>query len=167
MRIKLILLLAVISMLLTAAPASAGAPVREFLPAEPFDLEGPCPFVIHVEFPVNNEYTITFTDDEGNPTRILVQGALFTTLTNTETDESVTLNISGPGEITFLADGSTLLRASGNWTIFFFPGQLGPGSPGSLVLNQGRMEILTAANGFDQQILSQSGQQTDVCALLS
>jgi hypothetical protein len=169
MRTKLFLLSGIVAIVavLTPTPASAGAPVREFLPAAPFDLDGPCPFVVHAEFPVNNEYTITFTDADGNPTRIIIEGSLFTTLTNTETDESVTLNISGPGVITFGADGSTLLNAWGNWTIFFFPGQLGPGSPGSFILNQGRMEILTAANGFDQQILSQSGKQTDVCALIS
>src|SRR5207247_3061054 len=146
--------------LLTAAPASAGAPVREFVPAEAFDLDvGPCPFIVHVEFPVNNEYSITFTDADGNPTRILIQGALFTTLTNTENGKSVTLNISGPGVITFGEDGSTLVTGWGNWTLFFFPGQLGPGSSGSLILNQGRFELLTAANGFDQTFLSQTGTQ--------
>jgi hypothetical protein len=168
MKGKTVVLLTSIFTLLTAGPASAGMPTREFLPAEPFDLDaGPCPFVIHVEFPVNKEYAITFTDADGNPTRVIVQGALVATLTNTENDESVTLNISGPGTTTFREDGSTLLQASGNWAIFFFPGQLGPGAPGSLVYNQGRIVILTAANGFDQTILSQSGPQTDVCALLS
>jgi len=168
MKGKFVLLLAGIITLLTAGPASAGGPTREAAPAQPFDLAaGPCPFVIHVEFPVNNEYSITFTDADGNPTRVIVTGALVTTLTNTENDRSVTLNISGPGTTTFGDDGSTVLHASGNWAFFFFPGQLGTGSPGSLILNRGRMQILTAANGFDQTILSQSGTQTDVCALLS
>ena len=167
MRRLSIFLLAAIVTLMTAAPASAAAPSREFLAAGPFDVDGPCPFVVHVEYPVNKEYLISFTDANGDLTRAIVQGDLVASYTNVENGRSVTLNVSGPGLFTFGADGSLRFSATGNSTFMFFPGQLGSGSPGSFFLNQGRLELLVAPDGFHETILSQQGKQTDVCALIS
>jgi hypothetical protein len=91
-----IFLLAAITTLMTAAPASAAAPSREFLAAGPFDVDGPCPFVVHVEYPVNKEYLISFTDANGDLTRAIIQGDLVASYTNVENGRSVTLNVSGP-----------------------------------------------------------------------
>ena len=111
---------------------------RDFLPAGPFDVVGACPFVVHVDYLVNKEYAITFTDANGNPTHAIVQGDLVARFTNVSNGHSVTINISGPGRYDFGSDGSLLVTAWGNWTFPFVPGQLGAGAPGELILNQGK-----------------------------
>jgi hypothetical protein len=98
---------------------------------------------------------------------VIVQGHLVVELTNVETGASITRNISGPGVFTFGSDGSTTLTAWGQWSFFFFPDQLGPDAPGSLVLNRGRTVLLIDADGFHQTILSRTGTQEDLCAALT
>jgi hypothetical protein len=167
MKSRFVFLLAVVVTLLAAAPASAGAPTREFLPAGPFDITGACPFVVHVDYLANKEYAITFTDADGNPTHAIVQGDLVAKFTNVSNEHSVTINISGPGRYDFGSDGSLLVTAWGNWTFPFVPGQLGPGAPGELILNQGTLVLFIAPNGFDETIVSHTGKQTDVCAMIA
>jgi hypothetical protein len=147
--------------LLSPGTASAGAPVREFLPAPDFTFEGICPFPVGVHTISNNEYTITFVDDQGNPTRQVIQGLLISQLTNLNTGVSVVRNISGPGVFTF---SDSTLNASGNWALAFFPGDLGPGSPGRLFINSGKIVVRF---GEPDQILSQSGTQEDLCTTLA
>ena len=148
----------------TPATANAGAPVREFIPADDLTIEeGACDFPILVEVLVNNEYVISFFDDEGEVVRDIVQGRLVVRLTNTETGASVVRNISGPGVFTY-SDDETILTARGNWFFWFFPGDLGPGSEGSAYINTGvSIQRITDA-GFE--IISETGAQEDLCATL-
>lgn len=148
-------------------PAMAAGPVRVPSPSAPGDLEGICDFVVHAEFPVNDQYAIATTDADGNPTRVLVTGALVAELTNMDTGGSITLNISGPADITFGDDGSTTLVATGSWALFFFADQLGPGSDAMFVHTRGRTVIRTESDGFHQTILSQTGTQRDLCEVLA
>jgi hypothetical protein len=109
----------------------------------------------------NNEHTITWFDAEGNSVRTIIQGQVVLEITNTETGTSVIRNVSGPGTITF---ADLLFVGRGSQLFFFFPNELGPGTPGSMFINRGRVvEYL----GEPRKIISQTGVQEDLCATLS
>jgi hypothetical protein len=50
--------------------------------------------------------------------------------------------------------------------LWFFPGDLGPGSPGQLIVNNGNF-VQTFQPGGAVTIDKQTGTQTDICAALS
>jgi len=143
--------------------ADAQAPEREPIPTEDLSFDvGPCPVPFPVSFHVleNKESTITFFDDEGNPVKTIIQGRVVLEITNVDTGVSIVRNVSGPGTITY-ADQMFVGRGSGLY--FFFPGDLGPGTPGSMFINHGRVvEFL----GEPRKIISQTGRQEDLCATL-
>ncbi|MFY9587004.1 MAG: hypothetical protein WAT66_06060, partial [Actinomycetota bacterium] len=102
-------------------PAGADRPTREFSPAE--DSTIPSEFAcgtgdVQIHIDQNNEYATTRTDRDGVE-RTHVSGVLKSTWTNVATGKSVSLNVSGPGTLTF--DGDTLdLVGSGNWVNYWF-----------------------------------------------
>jgi hypothetical protein len=105
-----------------------------------------------VEVLTNKQYAITFSN--GMTT---VVGALSVRLTNLdEPTQSIVLNIPGPG---FFDESG--LTATGPWLFFFFPGDLGPGSPGVLAYTVGRVRL--DESGF--HLLA--GRQVDLCAALA
>ena len=121
---------------------------------------GPCPFPVFIHVVSNNSYTIEFFDAEGNLTRTIIQGHVVLELTNMTTGTSVIRNVSGPGTIT---EADQIIVKEGPWLFFFFPDELGPGSPGSMFINRGRVvEFLGEAH----EIISQTGVQEDLCAPL-
>jgi len=154
------ILLGVVLVLLLAPAASADKPVREFLPAGDFTLTGVCAFPVGIEVTTNKEFITTFSDG-----RQLITGAFKVRVTNLDSDESLDLNISGPGVITENSDGSVTLEAHGPWMIWFFPGDLGPGSPGRLFVNNGNFVETFSAAGLT--IDKQTGSQQDICAALA
>jgi hypothetical protein len=114
---------------------------------------------------VNREHGITFTDANGDPIRMITQGSLVVRLTNPENGKSIVLNISGPGELVFHADGSSTQTARGTWFLFFFEGQLGAGMSGTGFVNSGQVVFVNNADGT-ATILSQTGKMEDVCVTL-
>ena len=58
------------------------------------------------------------------------------------------------------------LKSHGPWLIWFFPGNLGPGSPGQLLVNNGNLVQTFHADGRIT-IDKQTGSQTDICAALA
>jgi hypothetical protein len=147
-------LLALLAMIVVPG-AAADKPTREFVPApSEFTLDASiCGFDVRVEVLTNKQYAITFSN--GMTT---VTGALSVRLTNLDDlTQSIVLNIPGPG---FFAE-SGALTATGPWVFFFFPGELGPGSPAMLVYTIGRVRI--DDTGF--HLLG--GQQLDLCAALA
>jgi len=147
--------------------ADAQAPEREPIPTEDLSFDvGPCPVPFPVSFHVleNKESTITFFDDEGNPVKTIIQGRVVLEITNVDTGVSIVRNVSGPGTITY-ADQMFVGRGSGLY--FFFPGDLGPGTPGSMFINHGRVvQFLGDPPEQPPKILSQTGVQEDLCATL-
>ncbi len=140
----------------------AEKPVRVFVPASDFSIPaGPCSFPVSFHVVVNQTYQTTFFDSQGNPTRVASNGHLVVAITNLDTKASVERNIGGPGFIT-IADNT--LDASGPWLFFFFPDELGLGTPGSMFINRGHV---IQRLGDHPQILSQSGTQEDLCAALA
>jgi hypothetical protein len=159
--------LALVALVILAGPASAGAPTREFVPAPDFTVDpGPCPFALDIHTVADQEYSLTFTDANGNPVRQIVTGLLVVQIANHDTGTSIVRNISGPGQSQFFADGTAILSASGTWLFFFPPGMLGPGSPGSTIINTGFLQLRFNLDGTET-ILSRSGSVEDVCAALS
>jgi hypothetical protein len=158
---------AVLITLTFAMSATAKAPTREFLPLpDRIVLRNVCPdFRIVADILVNREYGITFTDANGDPIRMITQGSLVVRLTNPENGESIVLNISGPGELVFHADGSSTQTARGTWFLFFFEGQLGGGMSGTGFVNSGQVVFVNNADGT-ATILSQTGRMEDVCVTL-
>lgn len=158
---------AVLVTLTSATAATAKAPTREFLPLpDRIVLRNVCPdFRIVADILVNREYGITFTDANGDPIRTITQGSLVVRLTNPENGESIVLNISGPGELVFHADGSSTQTARGTWFLFFFEGQLGAGMSGTGFVNSGQVVFVNNADG-SATILSQTGKMEDICVML-
>jgi hypothetical protein len=159
-RLIAIPLVVVLALLLVPA-TSASKPVREPLPAADFTLEDVCSFDVLLEVTTNKEFITTFSNG-----RQLITGAFRVRVTNVESDESLDLNIPGPGALTENADGSLTLESHGPWLLWFFPGDLGPGSPGQLFVNNGNF-VQTFQPGGAVMIDKQTGTQTDICAALS
>ena len=109
-----------ITLLGALAPAAeAGKPARELVPASDFTITGSCAFDVGVHVVANKEYGITFSDGA-----TLVTGALKARLTNlSKPENSIDLNIPGPGLYTVSEDGALTIDARGPW-LFFYPGVL-------------------------------------------
>ncbi len=127
--------------LLSAGPASAGPPTREPLPTPNDFTISDCGFDILSHVLVNNEVQTTFFDKDGNVVRQLVTGTLKARLTNVATDESIDLNISGPGTYTFPPDGSVDLVGTGGWLNGF------TNRPGEVLFSKGRFEATFPPDG--------------------
>jgi len=150
--------------LAAAAPASAGKPLRELLPSEDFVISGSCDFDVLVHNVENKEFIKTYFDDDGNPTRQIVNGRLVSELTNLETRKSIVYNISGPGFITFFEDGSVDFVLKGRALAFFSPGDV-EDLP-LLFVNSGQLTIHIDPDGNILGV-EQVGDVEDVCAALA
>ena len=155
------MLTVVVGLVLLPDRAVAQAPDREPIPTEDLSIPaGACPFPVSFHVLKNSEYTIDFFDDQGNKVRTIIQGQVVLEITNLDTGVSIVRNVSGPGTITH-ADQIFVGRGSG--LFFFFPGDLGPGTPGSMFINHGRV---VEFQGVPRKIISQTGTQEDLCETL-
>jgi uncharacterized protein YaiE (UPF0345 family) len=152
----------VLAVLLLVPPAFGDQPSRDPTPPPPgtsFTLPGICAFDVQVTVTVNKEYTLTFSNGAQ-----IITGALVVKLTNLSTNKSTTLNIAGPG---FTTAGSSQLTLSGSSLIFYFPGDLGPGTPGALLWTRGPVTVTFDATGAVTAIDRTSASATDMCKVLS
>jgi hypothetical protein len=144
-----------------AAGASASKPAREpqqLPPGTTIDLDGICSFRAQIVVLTSKAYTLTF----GNGSQIST-GQLFARVTNLDSGKSLDLNVSGPG---FGAVDSNVFTLSGRSLLFLFPGDLGPGSPGLLVLTSGPVVLTLTETGVVTVDMT-SASVTDLCAALS
>jgi hypothetical protein len=151
-------------MLGVLAPGALANPPTH-IPAGPipdFTLTDSCKFPVLVHVDTNNEVNTTFSDG-----RTLVTGSLKVTLTDVTNSKSIHVNISGPGTFTPLPNGETLQRSVGRWLFFFSPNQLGPGTPGRLILTTGVVTALLDQNGNLTSFTHTNGTTTDLCAQLA
>jgi hypothetical protein len=152
---------ALIAALVVASGAWAAKPaVERFILDDPedFDAGELCGFPTLIEPNVR----ITLTDFSDGRTMIHVQGT--NQVTNTLSEESVSLHVAGSGVDTELPNGDLRATSRGRALLFYFSGDVG--GPG-LFLSKGRVvDIFDAATG---EITSTRirGQRTDICALLS
>jgi hypothetical protein len=156
---------------LTPGLANAAPPVKEpsSLPTNvqfPFQdtLGGdPCGFPVLLELTTNKEVITTFTRQSG-VTSIHTTGALKARLTNSNTDESIERNISGPIFQTVNSDGSVTQKTTGPGVWAFDPG-VAPGLP-RMAITKGKTESVFSSTGVFTWI-SQHGSYEDVCAALA
>jgi hypothetical protein len=151
----------VLGALLFTPAVGAEKPVRSFIPAEDLTLSGVCPFEVGVEILENREFGTTFSDG-----RFLITGTLKVEITNLdEPENSLTVNVSGPGVFTPTADGGFVIKAEGNWFWFFFPGDLGKKSPGTALLTSGLTTLVVSGSG--DLTFTPARNATDICAELA
>src|SRR5262249_12989272 len=81
-------------------------------------------------------------------------------------DLVLSVNVSGPGTFTPLANGDVLQRSVGPWLWFFSPNQLAPGSPAMLAVTTGQVTLLTHPDGTGT-FTRKGGTTTDLCAVLA
>lgn len=123
---------------LAAAPVSANTdPHRIYLAAAPFDVPASvCSFAVHVEPLVDREYAKVTTNPDGS-TSYKITGTSVDSLTNSTTGKTITVNASGPGTSTFLADGATLTFDDTGHTLLWATNLTDFGSPSNFVLTSG------------------------------
>jgi hypothetical protein len=99
---------------------------------------------------------ITFPDPLGNGATSLLVGPLTATVTNLETDESLTVNISGP---THLNASGFPIRGTGGWLVFE------PIAEGGLRFMHGRLTFAPVSYGVHAILLG--GVEEDLCDRLA
>ena len=120
-------------------------------------------------FPVQNDVTgtaldISYTDALGNFHEFQAGPQFKQTMTNLVTGKTIVVNISGPGQLTFGADGSFTRVGTGNWSWVVNPAVLPTIEPG-LFLTQGRFVFSISASGV--RTFTSTGNTIDLCAQLA
>lgn len=158
--------LALIGAALVAAPAAADRPIKEPAPsfAATFPAGVVCPFQLSVEEVVNDGFTITFVDREGNVRRVLGSGRIVLRFTNDDTGASIVVNSTGPGKFTENPDGTLTILGGGHWTILTFPGDV---PPSTALYTSGRIELTVDLATGRLVLVSLNGTSEDLCAALT
>jgi len=151
---------ALVSALVLTTPAAAGGPTRAFAPSSPVLLQGVCAFDVTLTFPINNDYTLTYTDSAGHVIKQIITGHLTVVYTNDATGKSVASNFSGPAILTFYPD------ANGTPKVFEFLGPQGGPVNGMLTLGSGRTVFTFDPQGNLTSFTS-VGSFTDMCVALA
>jgi len=153
---------------LLQTPASARGPKWEFQPVAPFTLsQAFCAFRVHVTFPNNKEYSKTTQNADGSVT-VKITGRFDAKLKRVGTNASVTVNASGPGQITFFPDGSFVGDLKGHTLAFFTRADVSRlGLPAAVFLWAGPFGESLDANGTISSITLKGHLLVDVCAALS
>lgn len=145
---------------LAVPTAAGGKPTVEPVPFPPDGILLPggvfCAVDVFVEAIRNTEKATTFPADAHGKVVQIVTGQLWVRATNTVTDDSVALNISGPVKYVIEPDGTTTATLLGRSV---------PVQPPGFIVNSGRTVQVTYPDG-SSEILSRSGHAVDVCALL-
>ena len=153
--------------LLPASAALADKPTREALPApEPlaFAAGEVCAFPVRIEAVDSKNKAVTFTDEDGDPVRQIITGTLRMRVTNLATGESLVVNVSGPGFLTFTADGLATVTLGGRGLLFLRAGIDVP--PAGVFLVSGRLVLAIGPEGEVTEIVGRTGQMQDLCAAL-
>ena len=163
-----VLFLLAAAVTVTLAPtgrAFANPPTRVPTLNQPVDFSAGdvCPFAVHVQPITDREVSTSHYDAEGNLRWIGVTGFLDVQVTNTDTGNSMLVNISGPGKFTFRSDGTVVLNAVGNWLLF----QRATDSPPSeMLLNSGHILTTFSPTGV-ATILHRTGSGQNLCGALA
>jgi hypothetical protein len=158
------LLAFVFSLLLGSTALAAGKPVKEPVeyPPEGFDFPAGtftgCDFATHIDILTNTQFSITFAADENGDVRQNVAGQLVVRVTNVDSGAWVDEKISGPGLLTYHADGSLTVVFLGRSL------PLQPGAP--LLVTSGRNVQEYAADG-SSTLGPIHGRTFDVCAAIA
>jgi hypothetical protein len=150
---------------LPAQIVNAEKPVREPLPSESFVTSDACEFDVYFEVFTSRSFITTFFDTDGNPTRMLITGALKGQLTNLSNNKSMDVNVSGPGRVILNEDGTQTWYSGGTWFLGLYPEDAPDFQPRAF-LYSGKM-VLEIGGGNITSITLAGGHLVDVCAALS
>lgn len=159
--LAMLIALVALAVVTSSSALASGKPTRVYAPIPP-GITTPCtanvplPFVVLIDVLRNDEHAITFFDDAGNAVRQIIQGALSVRFTNTTNGHSINVNISGPGVITFMADGSVIERFEGLSAIPI---------DGQLLLSRGAVTVLILPDG-SSHVVNNSAPLVDACTML-
>jgi hypothetical protein len=161
--IKRVLSALALSLLVSVAlaPAAlAAGPVREkLIIPTPGTIEGICDFTVVYTVAVNNEYNKNFYDASGKLVRTLTDGRLVVTFTNaTKPLNSLTLNVSGPAQTVYNADGSQTITFLGNSAIFLAD---------QIMLSSGRVVVIAPDALSVGVVVLAAGTRHNLCTMLS
>ena len=112
-RFALVLVLT-LPVLLVGQSALAGKPTIERIPVDDVFIDESCGFPVEAHF-TGTVVRITWTDEDGTVQIREAYPRFRQTLTNLETGETITNNISGPARIIERPDGSFTLVGTGTW----------------------------------------------------
>jgi hypothetical protein len=165
---RALLLLVLLALLLTPSVALADKPTREPAPAfepPPFAAGEVCAFPVLIEETENKAKALTFIDDSGAPLRQIITGKFRVRVTNLATGESLVVNVSGPGFLTFTEGELATVTLGGRGLLFLRAGIDVP--PAGIFLLSGRTVLGIGAQGEVTSIVSQTGRVQDLCAALA
>ena len=153
---------------LVAAPYFSkghGGPTHEPSPGSFLDFPAGvvCSFELLGEPLANNGKATTFPAAANGDVEMLITGTYVERLSNASTGKSIVENLSGPLHFTFHTDGSATLVLTGRTQLFFGSADI-PAGPRAYI-NSGRAEVTLSPDGTET-LVSQSGEQTDICAAL-
>lgn len=161
---RLLMLGAALMTTLIPSAALADKPLKEFFPADPVTLEDVCDFPVLLDPIINQEYVRSFFDEAGNLERQVVTGRFVVEVTNLESGESVTVNVSGPVFFTFTQDTLTV-RLAGRSLLYFLPGELTTGDAYVRVTNGPNVLEVNLGTGAVTP-LRESSNFVDMCGAL-
>ena len=163
MRRSLTALILAVALAALALPAAAAKPDR--VPVEipgnflAFEAGTACEFPVHIDILVNREYVKTWFDEGGNPVRAQTNGSLRIRVFNDLTDESVDLNVGGPGRNLYVGDGTVVQLFLGHGLPIF---------EGVFYLTTGHHAFVVNEVDFSLiEVGEAHGQTDDVCAMLA
>jgi hypothetical protein len=150
-----ILLVLAVALVATASPAFANRPFQVRI-SDPLSVLLPgsdfCGFDVQAE--VEQKFKlITFSGRRGTAWTAMTVGKLKAVLTNVETQDSITLNIPGPGFID--ANGNTIV-GTGPWLVFV---------PGQLLYLVGHITFKPGPFGVQPDVVR--GRSLDICDVLA
>lgn len=171
----------------TAATATAsGIPALPGVPADTSGLQGPvvthpaspsfdypagevCAFPSHTDFPVSDLTTRTWTDAAGNPVFAVETGPLLMKVTNLDTGESVTRDISGTGVITYpdYPSADTYVLSGNDWSAAFHTADRPAHNTWIVASTFMSVKVSTADGKVTRQLLGLSGPYEDLCKTLA
>ena len=127
-RIALAAAVAALSLAAVAPAAIAGKPTIQRTPFEDHAVSQSCGFPVQLDA-AGTALDISYTDALGNFHTFEAGPQVKQTMTNLITGKTIVVNISGPGQYTFGADGSFTLVGTGLWSwTRVNPATLAPGS---------------------------------------
>jgi hypothetical protein len=149
---------------LAQSSLAASGPIRFPADNQPADFGAGivCAFPVHVGIVVDHETISLWLDDQGNPSHLMITGALVLSVTNTTSGKTLDLNVPGPVQVDMRSNGSSIWRFYGPSLIGGMPAPL---PNGGLYVNSGAVVAgVTAAN--EVSILGQHGHAADLCGPL-
>jgi hypothetical protein len=156
------------ALILTAAQATVANGPPEPVDPQEFNLPAgeACDFALRVSQNGGNLHRKVFSDENGDPVRIIQAGKGFLlTYTNLDTGNSVTIRTDGSvSKTTFNPDGTQTVSATGHNGLILFPSDVPAGPTTTHYI--GRIVYTIDQNGVFTLVRT-SNNQRDICAELA